>query len=252
MTALKTCFAPVVGSVRNLVMSVTTANAAATLTADEIIVETALGGLPFKLSNFNKTINLATTGAGGMDTGTAPVSGYVALYAIYNPTTGTASLLATNATSVVAPNVYGGANMPSGYTASALVSVVPTNSSSQFAICKQRDRSIKISQANVFSTTTNTPTPTNFSLVGTVPPNAIAISGAQQIGSTAAATSSAQLYSDASNVGNDPAIFTSGSSGTATFSFRDVLLASQQTTRYSASTNAGTLSYVIFITGYTF
>ncbi|WP_322092909.1 hypothetical protein [Paraburkholderia bannensis] len=72
----------VVGSVRNLVMNGATASASATLTAGEIIVESAPGGTAYKLASFSKTFNLATTGAGGMDTGTAPVSGFVALYAI--------------------------------------------------------------------------------------------------------------------------------------------------------------------------
>ncbi|WP_053077741.1 hypothetical protein [Burkholderia cepacia] len=139
---------PVVGSARNLSMSVATASASATLTADEIIVCSALGGVAYKLANFNQTINLATVGASGMDAGTAPVSGFVALYAIYNPTTRASALLATNATSSLAPSVYGGSNMPAGYTASALVSVWPTNASSQFAVGMQDDRKIWITPPN--------------------------------------------------------------------------------------------------------
>lgn len=97
----------VVGMVRNASMSVTAASAAATFNADQIVVGTSLTGLQYFLGSFSKTINLATTGAGGMDAGSAPPSGFVALYAIYNPTTQTAALLATNETSAVAPNVYG-------------------------------------------------------------------------------------------------------------------------------------------------
>ncbi|MGM7825288.1 hypothetical protein ACS791_22620, partial [Yersinia enterocolitica] len=100
----------VVGTSRNAKMSVTAASSTATFTADELIVQTALGGLQYKLSSFSKTINLATTGAGGMDTGTVPANGFVALYAIYNPTTQISALLAVNASSVVAPEVYGGSN----------------------------------------------------------------------------------------------------------------------------------------------
>jgi hypothetical protein len=148
LTALKSMFSPVVGTVRNLSMSVTAASATATLTADEIIVETALAGIPFKLASFSKTINLATTGAGGMDTGTAPASGAVAIYAIYNPTTATSALLATNTTSSVAANVYGGANMPAGYTASALVSVWLTTPASLLQIGYQQDRHIAIANTN--------------------------------------------------------------------------------------------------------
>jgi hypothetical protein len=130
--------AGVVGSVRNLSMSVTTASATATLTADEIIVETALGGVRYCLPSFSKTINLATTGAGGMDTGSAPVSGFVAIYAIWNPTTSTAALLARTEGASAATTVYSGANLPAGYTASALVGVWPTNASSQFVAGYQR------------------------------------------------------------------------------------------------------------------
>ncbi|WP_244255716.1 hypothetical protein [Burkholderia vietnamiensis] len=135
----------VVGAVRNGRMYVAAASASATYTADEVIVETVLGGLRYGIASLNKTVNLAAAnGAGAMDTGSAPANGYVALYAIYNPVTKVPALLATNATSAVAPSVYGGANMPSGYTASALLTVVPTNGSGQFAPVLVRDRNIGI------------------------------------------------------------------------------------------------------------
>lgn len=140
----------VVGTSRNAKMSVTAASSTATFTADELIVQTALGGLQYKLSSFSKTINLATTGVGGMDTGTVPANGFVALYAIYNPTTQISALLAVNASSVVAPEVYGGSNMPAGYTASALVSVLPT-SSSQLAPVIQQGRRVSIVGASILS-----------------------------------------------------------------------------------------------------
>jgi hypothetical protein len=152
-------------------MSVTAASATATLTADEIIVETALGGVRYCLPSFSKTINLATTGAGGMDTGTAPVSGFVAVYAIWNPTTQTAALLATNATSAVAPNVYGGANMPGGYTASALVSVWGTNGSGQFTVGWQVDRKVFTTLITVLSASAALSNVAE-SIAGAVPKNA--------------------------------------------------------------------------------
>ncbi|HEN3366357.1 TPA: hypothetical protein U5D82_002213 [Yersinia enterocolitica] len=133
----------VIGTSRNAKMSVTAASSTATFTADELIVQTALGGLQYKLSSFNKTINLATTGVGGMDTGTVPANGFVALYAIYNPTTQISALLAVNASSVVAPEVYGGSNMPAGYTASALVAVLPV-ATSQFGLFELSERFVSI------------------------------------------------------------------------------------------------------------
>ncbi|WP_250502845.1 hypothetical protein [Caballeronia sp. AZ7_KS35] len=158
-SALQKMYGSVVGTVRNLSMSITAASASATLASDLIVVTSALGAQTYILPSFSKTINLATTGAGGMDTGTAPVSGFVALYAIYNPTTGASALLATNATSSKVAEVYGGANMPSGYTASALIAVWPTNASGQFVAGYQKDRrfwysaGVSILNATTVSTT---------------------------------------------------------------------------------------------------
>lgn len=190
--------AGVVGSARNLVMNVAAASASATLTADEIIVETALGGLRYCLPSFNKTINLATTGAGGMDTGTAPVSGYVALYAIYNPTTGASALLATNATSAVQPNVYGGANMPSGYTASALVSVWPTNGSGQFVLGIQIDRRV-YPGGQIGAVTTSSVINTLTSVTLNVPKNAKTFIGTTGIVSTADGNAQINISPDGVN-----------------------------------------------------
>jgi len=162
----------VVGQSRNLSMSVAAASATATLTADEIIVETALGGLRYCLPSFNKTINLATTGAGGMDTGSAPASGFVAIYAIYNATSGASALLATNATAAKVSEVYSGANMPSGYTASALLSLWQTNASGQFQIGYQSDRKITRVRLLAVSWTANHSSPTSISIAAAVPLNA--------------------------------------------------------------------------------
>jgi hypothetical protein len=243
----------VVGQVRNLVMSVATASATATLTADEIIVETALGGLRYCLPSFSKTINLATTGAGGMDTGTAPVSGFVALYAIYNPTTAAAALLATNATSTVQPNVYGGANMPSGYTASALVSVWPTNASSQFAVGTQTDRfiSIPLVQALSSSTSSTTITITSLTLTG-VPKNARYITGSVSMTNSIAANSFMTLYASSTGAGPKQFSINTPGAGGNLVAFEHLQTSAPQQLQYAASTSTGsnTYSYIINLNGY--
>jgi hypothetical protein len=242
--------AGVVGSARNLVMSVAAASASATLTADEIIVETALGGVRYCLPSFSKTINLATTGAGGMDTGSAPVSGYVALYAIYNPTTQTAALLATNATSAVAPSIYGGANMPSGYTASALVSVWATNGSGQFTIGYQRDRHVDTQVQAALSTTAPTTTITALSIASFVPKNAISIDVSAGANETSAGNGVQFIVNgSAQSVGylTVTATVSTQTSFSAVKGTLPVIVA--QTTYYSmSSTTAGQFS--INITGY--
>lgn len=173
-TAYASMTGGVVGSSRNLRALLTTAGTSLTVTADEIIVESALGGSPFRLASFNATLNVATTGADGMDTGAAPASGYVAIYAIYNPSTSTAALLATNATAAAAPNIYGGANMPAGYTLSGLISVWTTDGSGQLAPGLQKDRAISVNRITAISTTP----PTTYTAVALpVPLNARRVAG---------------------------------------------------------------------------
>ncbi|WP_225031819.1 hypothetical protein [Paraburkholderia sp. XV] len=308
----------VVGQARNLAMSVAAASTTATLTADEIIVESALGGYRYCIPSFSKTINLATTGAGGMDTGSAPVSGYVALYAIYNPqaavftgsisgttltvssvasgvlavgqyvqgaapgttitalgtgtggagtytvsisqtlaasglSAGSAALLAANATSAAAPNVYGGANMPAGYTASALVSVWPTNASSQFVTGLQKERHIGINGlSTAFTTSTVAATPTSFSLAGKVPRNATKIYGSIGCASTAAASGMVlQVMSDA-NASDLQQITGSINNNVTSYINFALLVSTLQTLFYQASNGAGTPTYSVVVSGYDF
>ncbi|OWK44049.1 Prophage tail fiber protein [Fimbriiglobus ruber] len=66
----------VVGDSRNLVIA-QASTVTATVTADEVIVETALGGTTTKISSFSVTLNTASTGLNGMDTGSPPSSGYL-------------------------------------------------------------------------------------------------------------------------------------------------------------------------------
>lgn len=243
--------AGVVGSVRNLVMSVTAASATATLTADEIIVETALGGVRYCLPSFSKTINLATTGAGGMDTGTAPVSGFVALYAIYNPATGASALLATNA-ATKQNNVYGGANMPAGYTASALVGVWPTSGSSQFVIGYQQDRSFYRPVVTALNTTTQVGSYTSVSISGAVPANAKTFSGELSLSNNTASTgNNAGIGSDANPIAYTPfSLYVATANGAGAVSFASVPLITAQTTFYYLNANSGTVTLTLGITGY--
>ncbi|MCA8026469.1 hypothetical protein [Burkholderia cepacia] len=245
---------PVVGSARNIAMGVATASATATLTADEIIVCSALGGVAYKLANFNKTINLATTGAGGMDTGSAPVSGFVALYAIYNPTTGASALLARNATSAVQPNVYGGGSMPAGYTASALVSVWQTTSGGLFNVGSQFDRVVSTPGFTVLSTTTQAGSYTSFSISGGVPPNAKTARGYQSItGNTASAGLSSSIAGSASGIGAaGQAATMPTNSASVTAPFPHVPLVTSQTLYYLAAASSGTLTFVVGVYEYTF
>ncbi len=239
----------VVGTSRNAKMSIPSASATATFTADELIVQTALGGLQYKLSSFNKTINLATTGAGGMDTGTVPATGYVALYAIYNPTSGASALLAVNATSVRAPEVYGGANMPAGYTASALVSVWRV-ASSQFVIGFQRGRHISIPLTQLWSTATGTTTISGVSLVPAAPANAVSINAYLTLYQTTTSVGvELSLYSTVSGIGQLRANASVSGATSASIANGVLEVVDAQALYFNmASTASG--SYAISATGY--
>lgn len=200
-TAFKAMFSQggLVGDVRNARMSVTAASATATYTADQVNIMSALNGALFRVTSFNKTINLATTGAGGMDAGSAPVSGYVGLYAIYNPTTGASALLGVNAATLL-PMVYGGANMPAGYTASALIGAYATNGSGQILPAYQVDRNIYFPAKSVLSTSTPVVW-TNISIAGAVPANAKSIGGTIAASAGANGTVELDIAGSASGIG---------------------------------------------------
>lgn len=172
LNAFRSLGAGLVGSNRNAKMVVAAASSTATFTADELIVESSLGGSSYRLASFNQTINLATTGAGGMDTGAAPVSGYVALYAICNITGSTRALLATNATAALQPEVYGGTNMPGGYIASALVGVWPTDASGKFVIGAQNGRWVCRAPAAIINTSSIQAAFASLNIANAVPRNA--------------------------------------------------------------------------------
>ncbi|MCB5307311.1 hypothetical protein [Yersinia massiliensis] len=241
----------VIGTSRNARMSVTAASATATFTADELIVQAALGGRQYKLANFNKTINLATSGAGGMDTGPIPATGFVALYAIYNPTTQVSALLAVNATSVLAPEVYGGANMPSGYTASALVSVWGT-AASLLKIGFLSNRHVSISATGVYSATVGSTASTALGLSATVPLNAASVDVSIGIGQTTSGSGVAMsLYSSSSGVAQIGATAaTSGSTSSSGVTGTLPLIESQRLYYSMSNTTVG--SYSVACRGYEF
>ncbi len=241
----------VIGTSRNARMSVTTGSATATFTASELIVQEGLGGRQYKLTNFNKTINLSTTGAGGMDVGAAPSSGYVALYAIYNPTQASSALFAVNTTSGVAAEAYSGANMPAGYTASALVSVWGITASG-FKIGFQSNRHISIPAVIIYSASSGTTTQTQLSVSPAAPPNATSVDMLIAVGETLAGVGVAMsLFSSTSNIGQfGTSTVVVGSTSSSGETGTLPLIESQQIYFIMSNTNAG--SYLISCRGYDF
>jgi hypothetical protein len=245
---------PPVGSARGVRMSVTAAAATATLTATELVVENA-GGLGFRLSTVNQSINLATVGAGGMDTGTAPVNGYVAVYVIYNPSTGAASLLGKDATSTAQTDVYSGANLPAGYTASALVAVWPTNASRQLSPGYQFDREFFFPFVSVLNTSSQAAALTSLNVSSCVPPNAKSCRGFTFLTTTGGTNSTMSVAGSSGSpagIGHQQMVGYNGTGLAFTqMPFTDVPLITPQTIFYNANISSGTFgSAQLFLSAY--
>lgn len=102
-----------------------------TFTDEQVIVGTAINGTRWALPTFSQTLNTSGIGAGGMDTGSPPASGFVAIYAGLNTTSGARTVFGQTVTA--APTAtYSGANAPSGYNATALIGILPTTAGGGF------------------------------------------------------------------------------------------------------------------------
>lgn len=238
----------IIGASRNARMSVTAASTTATFSADELIVESS-DGKQYRLSNFSKTVNLSTVGAGGMDTGTVPTTGFVALYAIYNPATSTSALLAVDTTSTAAPEIYGGANMPAGFTASALVSIWRVVSG-KFIVGEQRGRDISIIDVNAVTTTTNTSSLTAISVASAIPKNAKSIAG--WAGTQSNGSSTVQSVRVAGSVQGVALRLIQTNSATAINAPYTLPILTEQTIYYRNETTGTLVSAAIFINEYSF
>jgi len=245
----------VVGLSRGIKASLTAAGTSITFTGVETIAKTATGGASYVNSNWSDTLNLTATGAGGMDTGSAPTSGYVAIYRIYNPTTAVWKLLGYNATSVVAGETYSGTNMPAGFTASALISVWPTNGSGQLIVAEQEDRKIAFAAASVLNTVTAQGTPYPFSISTTVPKNAKEAAGNMSVTCTAA--NNVATVTVFGSAGGADGHFLVGhcvyGGNSVTVPFSMTILSVSQTLYYAASNVVGSSAgFGISVSSYTF
>jgi hypothetical protein len=240
-----------IGAASNAFMQVTAGASSATFTADEVIVGKALGGFTWKLGNFNNTINLTTTGAGGMDTGSSPSNSYVGIYAIYNITTQSAALLAVATGSGVLPSVYGGSAMPAGYGPSGLVAVLPTNSAGYLKFGLWMGRTWFGNQLNALNSPAVVSTPTAISLASIIPPNAKSIDGLVLVSSSNGSNSAITLQAQTTGNANKQM----GLIGTAAFTKSDsftnqpIIVGSQ--TIYYTSVGSGSPNYQLIVTGYT-
>ncbi len=116
---------PVAAGFKNLAITnnAGTPNTIIAFTADALTVETS-AGTEYRLSTFSVNIDCGATGANGLDAGGLANTTWYSIWAIYNPTTGTAAGLAS--TSATAPT------LPAGYTAQARFGWMRTDGSAHF------------------------------------------------------------------------------------------------------------------------
>ena len=237
-------------SALNVRANLAAAGTSVAFTADEIVLESALGGTSFKISGFSQTLNISGTGAGGMDTGSAPASGYLAVYGARNPTTGAVTIFAQNCTSIVAGEIYGGANAPAGYTQTKLLSVVPTNSSSQLPIFAQTDRNVYIIRQVGVSVSSATAVSTSASVAALIPKNAVEVFGDISASTTGTTFNMSVGPSGAGSTASPGMIFPTFYQVGQTY--YKIPISTAQTLYYYFSQVSGTFSGQVNIAGYRF
>lgn len=236
----------IVGESRNLTGNLSAASTTLAITADEIVVANALNGTHYRLASFSKSLNVSTTGAGGMDTGTVPATGFIAIYAIYNPTTQASALLAVNATSSKAAEVYAGSNMPSGYTASCLI-IAWRIASSQMVQGRVQGRVFFGLQLQVATTATASNSYSSVSVAAAVPLNARMCSGWSSI---TAATTTEILTSYVASDASGNSVHRVIGVGYCGSNFDIPMITAQAIFRRTGQTGNSTISQDIYITGY--
>jgi hypothetical protein len=246
-TAVVAASAAITGTCRNLIGSAAGGTKTASWTADQLVAMTALSGSPIVGTGLALAFNGAVTGAGGMDTGATPTSGNIYIYAIYKPGTGW-STVGTIAGS--GAQIYGGANMPSGYTHSCLIWSGVTDASAFIRIFHQQDRIISGIPQGVLSNATGVTSFTSQSVSLVVPPNAKTVTGYCAL--TTAANRNMVVAGDAAGVGyRRMSIASAGSMDgfTGGASYRSVPLITPQTIYWKSETADAGL-YNLIVTDY--
>lgn len=239
----------VAGGVRNF-KAVQASNTTVTVTYDEAVVKTALGGATYLGKSGSFTLNTAGTGANGLDTGTLGASTFYSLYVIYNPATQTFATLACTAAASTA-TIYAGANLPSGYTASALVGAFLTDGSSHIRAYTQLDREVFYTGGlSVFAGTAGVTVLTSQSLSAVVPGIAKTVSGI--LSGVSGATGNPIVAADSSATASQQNTGTGGSvtNVVPALSFRQVPLLTSQTIYWNVGSAANSWSMTAY--SYTF
>lgn len=229
-------------SVKN---NATTPNSVLDISATELVVRNS-DGLPVLLSNVSTSVNIATSGAGGLDTGTEANSTWYYVWLVYNGST-VSGLLSVSATTPT---------MPSGYTYKALVGCVRNKSSGNFV--KMRSVGPRVYQEPIAVLSNVAPTSAqtfqNLSIASGCPPAAVMVSAV--FGIVSNAFEHFGVMADTNSIGLQVATGSSTYGVTLTVAgivlqsdttFRDIPLTTSQQIEWTNSTGYNTY---IFITDF--
>ena len=142
----------------------------------ECVVANASNVLLTLFNSGTITINSASSGANGLDTGSIAANTWYYFYAIWNGTT-VAGLLSLQ-------NVMSFATLPSGYTYGLLLGSVYSNASKQFGYFVQYQNQVWMEEQVVFTAKTGVTSYTTQSVSAIVSPLAISFSGNQGCSAT--------------------------------------------------------------------
>lgn len=205
----------------------------ADIDADAIWVRDS-GGAARRLTNVNLTVDIATAGADGLDTGTETAFVWYYLHAIYNATLSSqAGLLSLSADSPMLPN---------GYTYSGLVGAIRNDGAGDFVPVHQRGRDA-ITQRNTPLNAGTATTYTAVSLGNAIPAIATGARGYLTVDRTAG-SAAVDLYAaaegagTAATLGEERASLASGVTGFASAPWDLTLKTAQQILYRVAGTSA--------------
>lgn len=232
------------GFTLNVACSNPTASPTITCTADQLVLAPALGSATTILSNYSQNFSGTTIGAGGMDTGSVPASGWLCLYAISGPA-GT-SILGTNCT-MSSGTIYSGSHLPAGYNSSVLLAPLPTTGSSTIAAVYVRGRHADEANLTALNTTSPAGSPTSLGISCCAPPNALEVSGTLSA-FTSTSNQTALLVGATSALLGLKELAPSSANAFAIDAPFDVDITIPQTIFYETQPYTGT--YEIFISGY--
>lgn len=242
----------VIGYGRNVSSLIVNQGPTIPLTADEIILQDALGGVPYKFKSVSLNNNISAAGVNGNDGSVMTANGFAAVYWIYNPTTGVLGTLSTLATSVKATEVYSAGNAPAGFTVSALAAILPIGTANfTYAPFVLTDRKVDFLITTILS---------GSSFIGVanprsstaIPLNARYVSGVNSVGSSATSAIQQNLGpASTAALGLQANITTVQAGATLGIPFRTAITTPQ--TIYQTTVNsAGAPSFSISINSYEF